>query len=97
MSDKEKTNKESIFRTELLPLRAYCRRYEWPRLPQWHHWIYSKAPVAKLCVKKIGGRYLIDVEAFQAYVEEAGLEEEERNPEGLNKWIQSQPSSEEEE
>ncbi|MCB1181745.1 MAG: hypothetical protein KDK55_06990 [Chlamydiia bacterium] len=59
----------------LVPLREYCRRNEWPRLPQWHHWIYSKAPIAKKCVKKIGGRYLIDLEAFQKCIENATLEE----------------------
>ncbi|NGX54937.1 MAG: hypothetical protein KR126chlam2_00558 [Chlamydiae bacterium] len=61
----------------LVPLRSYCREYEWPRLPQWHHWIYSKAPIAQKCVKRIGGRYLIDLEAFQAYVQSATLEETE--------------------
>ena len=44
----------------IVPLRDYCRSHKWPRLPQWHHWIYVEAPVAKACVKKIGGRYLID-------------------------------------
>ena len=59
----------------LVPLREYCRRHEWPRLAQWHHWIYAKSPIAKKCVKRIGGRYLIDLEAFQQYVENAALEE----------------------
>ena len=59
----------------LVPLREYCRNHKWPRLPQWNHWIYSKALIAKVCVKKIGGRYLIDMAAFQEYVENATLEE----------------------
>ncbi len=59
----------------IVPLREYCRSHKWPRLPQWHHWIYVEAPVAKACVKKIGGRYLIDVAAFERYVESATLTE----------------------
>ena len=59
----------------IIPLREYCRNHKWPRLPQWHHWIYVEAPIAKACVKKIGGRYLIDVSAFQKYVESASLTE----------------------
>lgn len=59
----------------LVSLRSYCRQNEWPRLPQWQHWIYSKKPVAQACVKKVGGRYLIDLEAFQTYVQNATLEE----------------------
>lgn len=58
-----------------VPLREYCRSHKWPRLPQWHHWIYVEAPIAKACVKKIGGRYLIDLSAFQKYVESASLKE----------------------
>lgn len=61
----------------IVPLRDYCRAHGWPRLPQWQHWIYAKAPVAKACVKKVGGRYLIDLAAFQKYVEGASLEEQE--------------------
>ena len=59
----------------IVPLRDYCRSHKWPRLPQWHHWIYAEAPVAKACVKKIGGRYLVDLSAFQKYIEVASLEE----------------------
>lgn len=61
----------------LIPLRVHCRRNQnkWPRLSQWHHWIYSKHPIAKACVKKIGGRYLIDLEAFNTYVKNASLQE----------------------
>ena len=56
-----------------VPLREYCRQNEWPRLTQWHHWIYSRSPVAEQCIKKIGGRYLVDVNAFQNYVTNATL------------------------
>jgi hypothetical protein len=59
----------------IVPLRDYCRKYPWPRLPQWHHWIYARAPIAKACVKKVGGRYLVDLSAFHKYVESASLEE----------------------
>ena len=59
----------------IIPLRDYCRSHKWPRSPQWHHWIYAGSPVAKACVKKIGGRYLIDLRAFQKYVESATLDE----------------------
>ncbi|MGA8164595.1 MAG: hypothetical protein WB791_06165 [Waddliaceae bacterium] len=60
---------------DLILLRQYCRQFHWPRLPQWHHWIYSRAPIAKACIKKVGGRYLVDLKAFQEYVENASLEE----------------------
>ena len=59
----------------LIPLREYCRTHKWPRLPQWHHWIYRKAPIAQACIKKIGGRYLVDLHAFQEYLQKATLEE----------------------
>ena len=48
----------------LIPLREYCCRHEWPRLPQWHHWIYAK-----------NTRYLIDLNAFQKCIEIIALEE----------------------
>lgn len=60
----------------LVLLREYCRNNKWPRLPQWNHWIYNKHDIALKCVKKIGGRYLIDVAAFQSYVDSASLEEQ---------------------
>lgn len=59
----------------LIPLREYCRKNPWPRLTQWNHWIYTRAPIAEKCVKKIGGRYLIDINAFQSYLSCATLEE----------------------
>jgi len=59
-----------------IPLREYCRKNSWPRLTQWHHWIYKRAPLAESCVKKIGGRYLIDVKAFQNYIANATLQEQ---------------------
>ena len=65
----------------IVPLRDYCRSHKWPRLPQWHHWIYAEAPIAKACVKKIGGRYLVDTSAFQKYIQNATLVE------GGTKWM----------
>jgi len=59
----------------LVELREYCRKNKWPRLPQWQHWIYSRKPVAVECVKKVGGRYLIDLGAFNNYIKKASLEE----------------------
>lgn len=56
---------------DLVPLREYCRTNTWPRLPQWHHWIYTRHQVAQSCVKKIGGRYMIDLAAFQDYIQRA--------------------------
>lgn len=61
----------------LIPLRTYCRQNDWPRLPQWHHWIYRKHPLAMQCVKKIGGRYMIDLKAFEQYVMLATLDQDE--------------------
>lgn len=63
----------------LVLLRDHCRQSKWPRLPQWHHWIYSRHPIAQSCIKKIGGRYLIDTQAFKNYVQTASLDEEPRN------------------
>ncbi len=59
----------------LISLRCYCRQNKWPRLPQWQHWITARKPVAKACVKKVGGRYVIDLDAFQEYLNNASLEE----------------------
>ena len=56
-----------------VPLRQYCRQNDWPRLTQWYHWIYSSADIAEKCVKKIGGRYLVDVVTFHNYVANATL------------------------
>lgn len=56
-----------------VPLREFCRQNKWPRLSQWHHWIYSRAPVAEQCIKRIGGRYLVDVKAFHEYISSATL------------------------
>lgn len=59
----------------LIPLREYCRNHNWPRLPQWQHWIYTRNAIAMSCIKKIGSRYLIDLEAFQSYVKNATIDE----------------------
>ena len=59
----------------LILLRDFCRNHKWPRLSQWNHWITSKKPIAQQCVKKIGGRYLIDLDAFKKYVANANLDE----------------------
>ena len=59
----------------LMPIREYCRNNQWPRLSQWHHWIYSENPIARACVKKIGGRYMLDLEALARYIENASLNE----------------------
>ena len=59
----------------LIPLREYCKQHKWPRLPQWHHWIYSRNKVAITCIKKIGKRYLIDLAAWEGYIKNASLDE----------------------
>ncbi len=58
----------------LIELREYCRKNKWPRLPQWQHWIYSKNKIAVECVKKIGGKYFINIEAFKNHIENATLD-----------------------
>ncbi len=69
---------------DLWPIRDFCRKRAWPRLTQCNHWIYTKHPIARRCIVKIGGRYLINVKAFEEYVRSATLEEEKndyvRNP-----------------
>lgn len=57
----------------LIPLREYCRQNSWPRLAQWNHWIYTRNPIAIRCLKRIGGRYMLDTQALRAYVEKATL------------------------
>lgn len=59
----------------LVSLRDYCRNNTWPRLPQWQHWITSRKPIAQACVKKVGGRYMLDLNAFNNYIKNASLEE----------------------
>lgn len=59
----------------LISLRSYCRQNDWPRLPQWHHWIYTRKPIAVECVKKIGGRYMLDLDAFHNYIKNASIDE----------------------
>lgn len=59
----------------LIPLRDYCRKREWPRLSQWNHYIYNKSPIALACIKKIGGRYMVNLNALQKYIDNASLEE----------------------
>ena len=61
--------------SNLMPLREYCRRNRWPRLPQWQHWIYTRKAIAQKCVKKISCRYMIDLEAFQNFVNNATLDD----------------------
>lgn len=60
---------------QLISLRDYCRQHEWPRLPQWQHWITARKPIAQKCIKKIGGRYHVDLEAFESYISKANLDE----------------------
>lgn len=60
----------------LLSLPDYCKKFEWPRKPQWFHWVYSRHPIAKACVKKLGNRYMIDLEAFEKYVKNATLDDD---------------------
>jgi hypothetical protein len=59
----------------LISLRDYCRQNKWPRLPQWQGWITSKKPIAVECIKKIGGRYMVDLDKFQKHIENATLED----------------------
>lgn len=58
----------------LIPLREYCRQHAWPRLPQWNYWITGRKPVALACIKKIGGRYMLDQKAFENFIKETSLD-----------------------
>lgn len=58
----------------LVELREYCRQNKWPRLPQWQHWIYARKPIAIECIKKVGGRYLIDLDALQNHIANASID-----------------------
>jgi len=64
------------FLDHLIPLALFCKQHSWPRKPQWHHWVYSKHPIAIKCVRRIGGRIMIDLKAFEEYVNNASLDEE---------------------
>jgi len=57
----------------IIPLRDYCRQNPWPRLGQWNHWIYTRNPIALKCINKIGGRYMLDLHALKAFVDQATL------------------------
>lgn len=57
-----------------IPLRKHCKEVSWPTLGQWNWWIYTKNDVASQCIKKLGGRYIIDLDAFEKYLAETGLE-----------------------
>ena len=59
----------------LKSLRDYCRENEWPRLPQWQYWIYTRKPIARECIKMIGGIYYISLDALQKYLNNASLDE----------------------
>lgn len=60
----------------LVELREYCRKNKWPRLPQWQYWIYARKPIALECVKKVAGKYLIDLEALQNHIKNASIEDQ---------------------
>ena len=66
----------------LISLPDYCREYDWPRKPQWLHWIYQRKPIAVQCVKTIGARYFIGIAAFEKHIDEAKLEVIEQTEEG---------------
>ncbi len=59
----------------IISLRDYCRHHSWPRLAQWNHWIYTCNPIAMKCIKKIGGRYMLDIQALKTYIDQATLKE----------------------
>ena len=59
----------------LQPLREFCRENPWPRITQWNHWIATRHDIALKTVKKIGGRYVLDLEAFQEIVRSATLDD----------------------
>lgn len=61
---------------DFVSLREYCRQNKWPRLPQWNHWIYARKAIAVQCVKKIGGRYMLDLIAFQKFIQDASIDEQ---------------------
>lgn len=58
----------------LISLRDYCRQNDWPRLPQWQHWIITRKPIAQACIKKISGRYMIDLKALHDHIQKASLD-----------------------
>lgn len=57
-----------------IELREYCRQKKWPRLAQWQHWITARKPIAIECVKKVAGRYVIDLEAFQRHITNSSID-----------------------
>lgn len=71
----EKKEKIPFPAERLIPLRQFCRNRAWPRLPQFQNWINRRHRIAVACIKKIGKRYLIDVEAFENYIREASIDE----------------------
>lgn len=59
---------------DLIPLREFCRNNDWPRLPQWQHWITRRHPIAIHCIKKIGNRYLVNVKALEEYLSKVTID-----------------------
>lgn len=64
---------------DYIPLRDFCREVSWPRITQFNHWITSKHPLAKKCIKKVGGRYIINKKLFTEIVSRSNLEGEDMN------------------
>lgn len=73
MKEKDKPTSLEEMMNNLIPLREFCRKNKWPRLPQWEQWINESKPIAQMCVKKIGGLYLVDLKAFEKYIEDSDL------------------------
>lgn len=59
------------------PLREYCRQKKYPKLSQWNHWIFSRHPIALKCIKKLGGRYLVNLDAWSEVVRNATINGEQ--------------------
>lgn len=59
---------------DLVNLRVFCKENDFPRLPQWQHWITSKHPIAQKCIKKIANRYWVNIVELKKYIESSGLE-----------------------
>ena len=67
MTDSENPNNRSRF----LPIKDFLKGRSWPTKSSIRFYIfYNRHNFATRCVKRVGRRVLIDVEAFEKWIEE---------------------------
>jgi len=52
-----------------MTLKQWSERFCWPTRNQWKSWAYTGEEIAKRCLKKVGRCYVVDVRAFETYMD----------------------------